>query len=43
MMPLIMLTLMMIPAGLKSAKSGNHDNYIVDNDDIVDADVNDDT
>ena len=43
MMPLTMLTLLMIPAGLKSSLGGNHDNYIVNNDTNVDFDVNDDT
>ena len=46
MMPLTMLTLLMIPAGLKSSLGGNHDNYIVNNENVffyVDVDVIDDT
>ena len=53
-LPLTMLTLLMIPVGFKSAKGGNHENYVVYimndislNDDVVhfvvDDDVIDDT
>ena len=43
MMSLTMFLSLMIPEGLNSSKCGNHDNYIVDNEDVVDVDVNDDT
>ena len=40
---LLMMMLLMIPEQFKSSKCGNHENYVIDNDDVVDVDVIDDT